>query len=337
MASDTRATASSSYEFTQVTAEEFDPSIRYDAWRAVAYHAVDLLPPQDGELLEGSSRFVRGDGGAFGSHQGSRRRTQFTSRARSSGLGECMVVNLMVEGAVRLDAPDGGQLLVPEGSLAIYNATRPMHYSWSRSKEIYLLLPRAAVLRGLPGGLKGLSLSLDASPLAPFLRSQMSLLDHHGAKLSRNELTAMLDSTIALAMLTLEGLSGGRAAEPEVAANGLYAAALRYLEANFQRPQLDPEMIASELGCSRATLYRAFLANGATVRQALRDIRLDQARMRLSNAAALSLNIAAVAFACGFEDASLFAKQFRTRFGLLPRDWREQGRGGSRPNPSPAI
>ena len=37
------------------------------------------------------------------------------------------------------------------------------------------------------------------------------------------------------------------------------------------------------------------------------------------------------------EDASLFAKQFKARFGLSPRDWREQGRGGSLPNPSPAI
>lgn len=328
MESDSQSGAPSRYELIQVSSHEFDPSIRYDAWKAIAYHAVDLLPPQDGEPLVGSLRFVRGDRGAFGSHEGDRRRTQFTSRARNAGLGECMVINLMTEGMARLDAPDGTQLAVQEGSLAIYDATRPMRYSWSRSRDIHLLLPRPAVLKSLGGDIAGLSLSLETAPLAPFLRSQMILLDRHGATLSRKELTAMLDSTVALAMLLLDGLNGGPACEAEMAASGLYAGALRHLDMNFQRRDLDPGTIAREIGCSRATLYRAFQANGATVAEALRDLRLERARERLSASAAFNLNVAAVAFACGFQDASSFGKQFRARFGLSPRDWRELSRTG---------
>ncbi|WP_187371348.1 helix-turn-helix domain-containing protein [Methylobacterium oryzihabitans] len=316
------------YDFIDLSSRAFEPSVRFDAWKTVANYALDLLPPPDDAPLDGRLRFVRGAGGAFGCHEGSPHRTEFTRRTRKAGRGECVVLNLMAAGEVALEADDGRRQVAPEGSFALLDAAQPMRYHWSRSRHVYLLLPRAPALRHLGGRLPDLARPLDASPLAPFLRSQMTLLDRDGARLSRRELTAVLDGTLALATLLLEGLGDARAIEAEAAAAGLYAAALRHLDHNLHRIDLDPGTIARELGCSRATLYRAFHAHGVTVAQALRDLRLDRARDRLSRAAASDRYVATVAFACGFHDPSAFGKQFKSRFGLSPRDWREHGRAG---------
>ena len=164
------------YHLTQISTAQFEPAVRFEAWRSAAHHTVDLLPFAADELT-GAAQFVRGVNGAFGTHEASKHHTQFSTKARRAGLGEYMVISLMERGVVHLDDPDGTQLLAAEGSLAVYDTTRPMRYRWSEGKDIFLLLPRSTVIRTLGGALRDLSLPLETLPLEPFLRSQMRLMD----------------------------------------------------------------------------------------------------------------------------------------------------------------
>lgn len=310
---------SSLYHLTRISTAQFEPAVRFEAWRAAAYHAVELLPFA-ADQLTGSVQFIRGVGGIFGAFEGSERHTQFSAKARRAGLGECMVISLMERGVVHLDDPDGTGLLAREGTLAIYDTTRPMRYRWSKGKDIFLLLPRSTVIRTLGGGLRDLSLPLDKLPLAPFLRSQMQLLDQQAGHLSRHELAAMLDATVDMAMLLLTSAAAQPRDPGDELPQGLYANVLRYLELNYSRPDIDVATIVSEIGCSRATLHRTFAAHRVSVMDTLRELRLERARTSIEHSS--RGNIGALATACGFADLSTFGKQFKARFGMTPRDWR---------------
>lgn len=312
------------YSLMSVSTDQFEPAIRFEAWRSAVFLDVDLLPFAADEL-SGTAQFARGNSGGFGSYHGSKRHTCFSATSRRSGLGDCMVIQLMEAGTVHLEDPDGAQLLAPEGSLALYDVARPMHYRWSKGGGNFLLLPRSAVIHILGGGIRGLSLPLNGLPLSPFLRNQMQLLGQQARHLARYELAAMLDATLEMATLLL---ASAVREQPQIETmaidgllGGLYASALRYIELNYSRPDLDPTEIARGLGCSRATLYRAFAAHGGTVMDSLRELRLDRARSSIEGSP--QRNISSLAMACGFVDASTFGRQFKARFGMQATEWRE--------------
>ncbi|CAH1668705.1 MULTISPECIES: AraC family transcriptional regulator [unclassified Chelatococcus] len=306
------------YRFDRLSTDDFEPATLYEAWRAAAYHSVDLLPPD--EELRGTVKFVRGKSGVFGSHQGSGYQTVFSREARSAGLGECMVIALLADRRVALEGPGDARMIAESGSMALYDVARPMHYHWSKGKDLYLLLPRQAALEAIGGALDGLSLPLERQRLAPFLRTQMMSLEEHGHFLARNELASMLDATVETALLMLRGITQHAEAGAELLTKGLYASAIQFMAAHYPDRDLDPVMIAHALGCSRATLYRAFAEHNTTVMDALRELRMQKARRKLE--AATGGNVGTIALACGFPDLSAFGKLFKARFGVSPRDWR---------------
>src|SRR5690606_20012347 len=128
------------------------------------------------------------------------------------------------------------------------------------------------------------------------------------------------DASVDMAMLLLSGLSSRRSKADQYVPAGLYACAMRYLEMNYRRIDLDIDTIVNELHCSRATLYRAFAEHGVSVMDSLRELRLDQVRSKIDHTP--YVNISALAVDCGFPDPSAFGKLFKARFGMSPRDWR---------------
>ncbi|MBS7698357.1 MULTISPECIES: AraC family transcriptional regulator [unclassified Chelatococcus] len=311
------------YRFDRLSTDDFEPATLYEAWRAAAYHSVDLLPPD--KELRGTAKFVRGKFGVFGSHQGSCYQTVFSREARSAGLGECMVIALLAERRVALEGPGDARMIAESGSMALYDVARPMRYHWSKGKDLYLLLPRQAALDAIGGALDGLSLPLEQQRLAPFLRTQMMSLEEHGPFLARNELASMLDATVETALLMLRGITQPVESAAELLTKGLYASAIQFMAAHYPDRDLDPGMIAHALGCSRATLYRAFSEHDSTVMDTLRELRLQRARRTLE--ASFNLNVGTVALACGFPDLSAFGKLFKARFGISPRGWRMETEG----------
>ncbi len=97
------------------------------------------------------------------------------------------------------------------------------------------------------------------------------------------------------------------------------AAALRFMEQEAHRPDLNAATISRGAGCSRTGLYAAFAAREETVMGVLREIRLQRARDLIEQAS--KLHIGSLAWRCGFADQSRFSKLFRSRFGLPPSEW----------------
>jgi AraC-like DNA-binding protein len=79
------------------------------------------------------------------------------------------------------------------------------------------------------------------------------------------------------------------------------------------------------LRCSRAHLYRVFAGRGETVAGYVRERRQLRARALLTGPPERNIRIGDIAYCCGFEDPVHFARLFRERFGLPPRELRADG------------
>jgi AraC-like DNA-binding protein len=94
------------------------------------------------------------------------------------------------------------------------------------------------------------------------------------------------------------------------------------IERHLASSHLNPELIARQLRCSRAHLYRVFASRGETVANYVRELRLRRAHNLLAHGSASKDPIGDIAYRCGFEDPVHFTRLFRQRFGLTPSELR---------------
>lgn len=104
-----------------------------------------------------------------------------------------------------------------------------------------------------------------------------------------------------------------------------------FIQANLSSPMLTPDLVAREIGVSRATLYRLFDPAGGVAR-VIREARIKAAARSLSRSGA-ETRIGDIAHAFCFASDAHFSRAFKTQFGCTPREFRtaltdsEAGRG----------
>ncbi len=103
-----------------------------------------------------------------------------------------------------------------------------------------------------------------------------------------------------------------------------FARVLSYMQTHCGEPITVAE-VSRQMGMSSRTLHRSCLNyTGFSPKQLLMELRLEMAKQRLCNS---SDSITEVAFRCGFTDSNHFSRQFRTKVGLSPREYRQRGAG----------
>jgi transcriptional regulator GlxA family with amidase domain len=101
----------------------------------------------------------------------------------------------------------------------------------------------------------------------------------------------------------------------------LFNGAKSFIMQNYHQQSLSPDMLTQTLRCSRASLDRAFNEQNTSVMALIRDIRLEAAREMLENN--LQLRIEQISWVCGFVSHPLFGKQFREKYHVSPKVWRD--------------
>lgn len=109
----------------------------------------------------------------------------------------------------------------------------------------------------------------------------------------------------------------------EQSSGGLLVRAERCINAALGEHEFDAAALAQMLGVSRSRLYSAFVPRGG-VSAAIRNARLDRARLRFASPDDRHRTQAEVAYACGFTDYPSFSRAFRRRYGTSPRDARSR-------------
>ena len=153
------------------------------------------------------------------------------------------------------------------------------------------------------------------------LKAQMQSLAEIMARLSAEARAAALEATVTLATTVLRAELGSRL-EDEENRPSLFAAARVFIDQHLCSHHMNADLIAKNVGCSRAHLYRVFAAHGITVADYVREVRLQRARALLAAGHDKSERIGDIAFRCGFDDPLHFARLFRCRFGVTPREVR---------------
>lgn len=234
---------------------------------------------------------------------------------------------LMLGPQVRHQFRDGGSsMVVQPGQILIKDFAQPATALWqTSSRSLNLHVPRVAVEAAVGDKVQRLhGTVLSQAGLSSMLEAQLLRLANIAPRLKNAVRAAALDATAELAASVLRCELGIRI-EDEANYAGMFAAARVFIRRHLASRQLNPELIARQLRCSRAHLYRVFASQGETVASYVRDARLQLAYKRLSYHNASKEQIGDIAYRCGFEDPVHFARLFRQRFGVTPSALRTSG------------
>jgi acetamidase/formamidase/AraC-like DNA-binding protein len=96
------------------------------------------------------------------------------------------------------------------------------------------------------------------------------------------------------------------------------------IERKLDDPDLTPARVAEAEGISERYMQKLFEGSGSSFTHYLRERRLQRTSAELSNPAEAHHSISEIAFRNGFNDSAHFSRAFRHRFGLSPREFRQQ-------------
>jgi len=213
--------------------------------------------------------------------------------------------------------------VVEPGQIFVKDFAQPATAWWeTSSRSLNLHLPRVTV--GTAAGNKIEHLHgrvLSQAGLSSMLEAQLLKLSNIAPRLESPARAAALDATVELAMSVLRCELGARI-EDEANYAGMFAAAQMFIKRHLASPDLNPELIARHLRCSRAHLYRVFTAHGETVANYVRELRLQRAYDLLARQSASKEQIGNIAYRVGFEDPVHFTRIFRQRFEITPSELR---------------
>lgn len=99
---------------------------------------------------------------------------------------------------------------------------------------------------------------------------------------------------------------------------------IRFLK-QYHTQNISIDDICEHFGCSRSHISHQFCkATGKTVREYLTHLRLEDAKLLLTNS---ELSITEIAFSVGYSDSNYFSNIFNKKIGMSPREYRKAGKG----------
>lgn len=102
-----------------------------------------------------------------------------------------------------------------------------------------------------------------------------------------------------------------------------------YVEDHLGDQTLDPPHLAAALGVSLRRLQELFHERGQHISDFIWHRRLEAASKRLTDPASAHLSIGLLAYGCGFASQAHFARRFKDRYGLTPREYRHSALTGA--------
>jgi AraC-like DNA-binding protein len=222
-----------------------------------------------------------------------------------------------VSGAVDV-AIDGSTLML--ASLAQpFELTVPDHI-----EERTVVFPRSLLADTEAGSWNGSAVTIPReSPSARMLEGFLRVLDDIRGPLSPAESASGSDAILRLVASAAN--CGPHLVDPPNLA--LRSVIEQWIDRGIDTAEnLSAEVAAQAHHISLRTLHRAFATGGRSYGDTVRTRRLTRAEKHLLNG---TLTVQAIAYRCGFADASHFCRAFKTAFGCTPAQYRNERLNGS--------
>lgn len=304
--------------------DDFDPSDQFDAWESALNdsHLPWAIGSRTGERFSGALRLknfgdlrvVSCECEPFG---GSR-----SARQIGAGDGEFFGALLLLAGEERVRHL-GQEMVLGPRSLMIWDSTKPIDFAIaSNIKKVTVFVPQDSVSSGLRSFLRHRAEVVDCHHGAPAVMA--SLLEGLGGELETIDHRAgssAVDLTVELIASTLEASENPNLTKAQ---RDLVMDIEAYILDNLADTELTPEAIARHFFVSTRYLHLLFARSDRTVCRFILENRLDRARGELARMAARGESITRIARRYGFDDPAHFSRLFKQRFGVAPRDFRNE-------------
>jgi AraC family transcriptional regulator of arabinose operon len=262
------------------------------------------------------------DNGLVASRTRTERGNFSDSEGSYSGNMPCWTLHFTLEGRALFISEDREWDVLP-GDLMLFRPNATYRYGLHPSAELWdhcwvLFQPRSHWNHWLEwqGGTQGIQhMHLPAAKQRKAIQATferlLALKDESPPYLKELQHTALEEMLIRAA---------GFRENQESPRDGRIEQACRFMEDNLARP-FHIEDVAAHCNLSPSRLSHLFKDHmGVSVKAWINTMRLQEARRRLTYSGD---NISQIAYAVGFEDANLFAKNFKKNMGCSPREFRK--------------
>lgn len=311
--------------FFEVSTDALPQASRYEMWRSLLYYSFDgdPLDPAAQAAFAARVQCLIGDPAQLLHYRSS----AVSGRGLPAAVAddrETYAIGVVIEGE-RCYTQEGTSPVVSRaGDFFLFDNRWHSRVTWSDHRAIQVSVPRADLEKRLGGTIPDpdvLMRLLEASHMGQALKNQLYLTAAHMTGANEAERAFMLDQLMQLALFSCERATVGMAA-PLPRRSDLFVSAIQLIEQNASRSSFDARALQAQLGCSRATLYRAFAEAGTSVSEAIADLRIARAKAILARSPEVPVGL--VAARCGWYDNASFARAFRRREGMSPSEFRGQ-------------
>lgn len=219
-------------------------------------------------------------------------------------------------------AQNGRDVHLTPGSLALFDPSCAYSFDHSAGNQRQLTLRMSRRRLGVDDRTIA---RLSATPIpgdhpeSVLVQAYMRALWKRGAAASRDVASASGDLAIELIGSLLSSLLSSRMEAPRASE---YERMIRYIDAHFERHDLDVAALADAHHVSVRNVYNVFARRRETPAAAIRARRLQHAAQLLHDHPRSTL--VDIAIRSGFGDAATFARAFRRQFGHSPSTWRRE-------------
>jgi AraC-like DNA-binding protein len=301
----------------EISTDGLPRSDRLDFWSQTVLKRMEIAGrDEDAVAFHASLRRMKGGAGEFWDHFSTAIRVERSEQRCRADSGDEIYVGLLVEGRSEVCFGDR-RVQLQAGDVYVTDFARPVGAHWRQHREVGVVFARSAAPQNVG--------RLAPAGAVSLLSSHLRTLANEAPGLSPEEQGVAVDIAIQFARLAL---SRGDARYLEGDQPTLLAAIRQMIARHCADPEFSVETLAVALGCSRASLYRAFEHEPRSVAAAIWAARLQHARMLLLGEPAAT--IGTIAFRSGFLDQANFNRMFRREFGMAPGEFRQAERAASR-------
>jgi len=236
--------------------------------------------------------------------------------------GRKFFLHMSLNGSFQAQSADK-EAVVSEGDLLLYDSAEP--YSLDYDSPVSMLIaaiPEELARRQLCAPADAIGVCIDGK--RGFGRT-LSLMFRGIWDASQEELAPALCAKVAddfLSVLATACAAEGIAPTETATRTARRMQVRRYIYENLKDPALSASTVAARMGISRRYLHLLFGAEDETVSSYILQRRLEACAKQLSDPCLRRRSITEIAFEWGFNHATHFARVFKARYGVAPRDYR---------------